>query len=89
MRTIWRFDFDVDDAVSLNVPKGARFLPSVKARSASALSVWAEVESGNEPESRLLLVVGTGNPFDPTGHRYVGTALASPFVWHVYEAKTS
>ena len=85
MSTIWRFDFDVFDVVILELPTGARFLPHVEAIDPRALTVWAVVDTEARPERRVLRVYGTGNPLGEVG-AYLGSAVAPPFVWHVFEA---
>lgn len=83
--TIWKFSFDVADVVTLHVPGGARFLPLVHATSPERLEVWAEVDSKRPSGPRTLRIVGTGHPLAGTAG-YVGSVVATPFVWHVYEA---
>ena len=86
MRTIWKYPFRVTDDVTLDdVPEGARILPHVSAVRPTELVVWAEVDTDAPLTRRHLLVVGTGNPMPKVG-AYVGTTMAGPFVWHVYEA---
>jgi hypothetical protein len=48
-------------------------------------TIWALVNSKNELENRNFAIVGTGNPFDDTNHKYIGTFQDSPFVWHLFE----
>lgn len=49
--------------------------------------LWVSVGEANrqQPETRTFVVAGTGNAFDATRLRYVGTVQQGPFVWHVYE----
>jgi hypothetical protein len=48
-------------------------------------TIWAQVNPQNESETRHFTIVGTGNPFDDTNHKYIGTFQDSPFVWHLFE----
>lgn len=86
MTTIWRYNFDVDDAVTIKAPLPARVLRHVEASGPGLLSVWVEVTPGREQVERHLLVVGTGNPMPLDAGDHVGTVVALPFVWHVFEA---
>ena len=85
-RAVFKYEITVDDqwheifmpipAVDVHVasPPGVR----------GTVNVWAEVTpSGPELAVRKFRVFGTGQPI-PDGAAYTGTALAGPFVWHVY-----
>jgi hypothetical protein len=88
VKAIWRFDFDVADEVVLSIPLPARILPHVHANSPGSLTVWAEVTPGCDPVDRRLAVVGTGNPMPLGLGVYLGTAVAPPLVWHVFEVSS-
>lgn len=85
-RTIWKFPFDVDDRVGIDMPKGAKLLAVQLQGDTPCL--WAEVDPGAKKESRLFAVFGTGNQMPrEMGYSdvYVGTFQEGPFVWHLYE----
>ena len=89
-RTIWKYPFHVNDSVVIEMPVGAKIIPFVAAARLEygerGLVVWAEVDPEAEREDRVLHVVGTGNPMPQRPMRHIGTCIAGPFVWHVYEA---
>lgn len=88
MKTIWNYPFHVNDTVALEMPKEARFLPTVATIGGNMLVVWAEVDPDQSTETRILYVVGTGNPIPEHPKQYLGTAIMGPLVWHVYEQLT-
>lgn len=85
MKSIWKYTFDVTDEPTIDMPQGARILPLVHAEHPTRLTVWAEVDTLAAVAPKGLRVVGTGHPLDTVG-AYVGSVVAPPFVWHVYEA---
>lgn len=88
MKTIWKWNLKVDDEVTIEAPRGAVFVETVRATSLESFEVWAEVDTEQPLERRRLVVVGTGNP-KPTdlSLRRLGAAFGGPFVWHVYEVR--
>ena len=85
-RTIWKFAFDVDDHITISMPEGAKVL-TVQQQGDDAC-IWAEVNPAAKPEARFFRVFGTGHPMPcEMGYSdvHVGTWLAGPFVWHLYE----
>lgn len=49
------------------------------------LCLWAEVDTESPPITRTYYAYPTGYDI-PDGLRHVGTVLAHPFAWHVYDA---
>jgi hypothetical protein len=83
---IWKYDLQITDMQQVEMPKGAELL-SV-ANQDGALRLWAKVDADKERESRYIEVIGTGNPIPQdmgVDRRFIGTAMLSPFVWHVFE----
>lgn len=81
-RSIWKFVLDLNNVNQcIAMPPGARI---VHVNWQNGLCLWAEVLGGqSQTEDRTFVVHGTGH-FIPKG-TYVGTVMAPPFVWHVYE----
>jgi hypothetical protein len=50
------------------------------------LCLWAEVDTEAETEDVELLVRGTGHPV-PDDAEFLGTAMDSPFVWHLFSER--
>jgi len=85
-RAVFKYEIPVDDQWhEIAMPLPAKVLHvACQDGARGTVMVWAEVTpSGAEVSSRAMRVYGTGHPV-PSGAVYVGTALASPFVWHVY-----
>lgn len=88
-KTIWKFVLEVTDTQFVNMPAGSEIL-SVDNQDGS-LCLWAMVnpviDPTAEPERREIEIIGTGNPIDRdmVCRKFIGTVLAAPFVWHVFE----
>lgn len=83
--TVYRYVVSVDDqthAVELSGP-----IVHVAARTMDKVEFWALVGNHN-PAVRIFQVFGTGHSI-PRQANYVGTALAGPLVWHLFELSTS
>lgn len=86
MKTIYRYEFEVDDRVTIVMPKGARILSVLPSdRLTYGVALWAIVDTDAETEPRYLLVRGTGHPLTEWLGRFVGTVSHGPLVWHVFE----
>jgi len=48
------------------------------------VEVWTEEEGIDVESMRHVVVVGTGHEI-PSAATHLGSTLAHPFVWHVYE----
>jgi len=47
-------------------------------------AVWIETRTGLRNQTREFHVIGTGHEI-PENCTHVGSFIAAPFVWHVYE----
>jgi hypothetical protein len=47
--------------------------------------IWAMVNPHRERELRNFVIIGTGQSFDDTNMKYIGTYQHNPFVWHLFE----
>lgn len=89
MRQIWKFPLGVapDDAtVTLEMPAGAQIVQFAGGEHSAvfAPTIWAIVDTDEQPEPRRFTVYGTGHPL-PRNGRHIGTYFDGPFVWHVFE----
>jgi hypothetical protein len=86
-RTIWKYIFAVTDEVTIDMPQGARLLPSpaMNPREVHKVDIWAEVDPAAPVVTRRLSVRGTGHPLGNPG-TWIGTIRDGVFVWHVYDA---
>lgn len=91
MTTIWKFPFRVHETVAIDMPVGAMILPHLEPARLEygepGLVLWAVVDPDKHTETRVLYVVGTGHPMPEAPLNYIGTAIDSPFVWHVFERR--
>lgn len=82
---IYKYPFVITSEQSIKLPKGAKPL-SVQLQF-DIPCLWALVDEGNQPEDRILVIHGTGNPIDSIDdHTYLGTIQMreGTFVWHVF-----
>jgi hypothetical protein len=83
-RSVWKYDVPLAGAVaSLTMPAGATVV-HVGTQHENFVTFWAEVEPSNPTVLRGFRIVGTGHQV-ADGDKYVGTTIAAPFVWHLYE----
>lgn len=90
MKTIWKFEIDIIDKFTLEMPNGAEIM-TIQTQFEKPC-IWAIVEPSNELEKRHFEIKGTGHPFqeDAENNRsrtYIGTfQLASgQLVFHLFE----
>lgn len=91
MVTIWKFDLTLENGMKdvrmLWVPKGSKFLSvgiDPHPNSNDDLRVWAIVDTSAPKEPRLIRIAGTGHPLSGD-EVYIGSVVAPPFAWHVFE----
>lgn len=83
MQTIYKYELEIADTQIIRTPIGAKIL-SVQIQGDS-LILWAEHTCGNEEETRVIKLIGTGWSFEDFKKKHLGTILLGPYVWHVYE----
>ena len=81
MKTIWKFPLQ-GLTTQLEMPYQARIL-SLQIQDGKP-TLWAEVDTEAERETRTFQIKGTGHPLSDLEF-YVGTFQDPPFVWHLYE----
>lgn len=87
---VWKYDLTIGDGGDVRIiecPRGSKFVyvgfePSDP--SPNNLRVWAVVHPTEPLEKRRLRIAGTGHPVQASA-RYIGSAVAPPFAWHVFE----
>lgn len=84
MRTIWKYELGVADAIVMYLPQGAIIL-TVQNQD-GRMTMWAEVLPDAPKERRIFVIRGTGHPMQGNETIYIGTVQMSyGLVWHVYE----
>jgi hypothetical protein len=70
--TIWKYQFDIDDTVIIDMPRDARIISLQMQNHLPAL--WAVVTPSNPVVRRVILIRGTGHPMGEALNRpHIGT----------------
>ena len=81
---IWKFELKITGMQEVYMPEGAELL-SVASQNGN-LCLWAMVNPSKEHRCRCIEIIGTGNPVQTeVCRKFIGTAVVSPWVWHVFE----
>ncbi len=81
MKVIWKYELNDEH---IYVPRNSKVL-CVKLQHGTPC-VWILVEDYDENVNLLQFqVVETGEEFDITDRKYVGTYEEGPYIWHVFE----
>ena len=81
-KQIWKYSLEN----IIEMPKGAEILTiDIQNGQMFNAQMWVKVNTENEMEKRMFEVIGTGQNFDDTNKKYIGTYQDGPFVWHVFE----
>lgn len=85
MSTIWKYQLKPQDLQELEVPDGAQFIAAQVQH--GQICLWAIVEPTLPKTWRVVRIVGTGQEFNPTGLRHIGSVQLSGglYVFHVFE----
>jgi hypothetical protein len=88
-RVIYKYPVPVDDQWHEVLTPGPSVIVHVDCQGAfGTVNLWAEVDIDAAGSlTRKMRAFATGQAI-PDGIYYVGTALAGPFVWHVYAEAT-
>lgn len=88
--TIYKYEFDIEDQVKIDLPAGAEFLKcGLDPKSRSCM--WFIVERNPSAIiTRKFRIFGTGHILprdilDANRYRHLGTFIQSIYVWHVFE----
>lgn len=88
--TVWKFPFDIEDDIGVEMPRGARVL-HVDAQFGRPC-LWALVAPAAPKEVRRFRLAGTGHPLPPLDRVifdwiHVGSfqMAGGQLVWHLFE----
>lgn len=98
-KTIWKFEFEIQDKFRLDMPNDAKVLTAFVQQPNSTTQIgpvlmpavrkaclWAEVDTDRMMFWRHFIIVGTGNPLpDDINTQWIATFPDPPFIWHLYE----
>lgn len=84
MKTVWKYEADVDDRICIQTPKGAEIL-TVAFQQYRKITMWALVDTDAPVIDRYFMVRGTGHPVElRTDQKFLATVFDGPFVWHIW-----
>lgn len=88
MKAIWKYPFEVDGEIILQVPKGAE--PLCVQVQDDKPCLWMVVNPDAYLENRKFRIIATGQPFDNSSNRvfdYVGTfqLVEGRFIGHLFD----
>jgi hypothetical protein len=84
-KTIYKYTVPVGGVYVFDLPLPAEIVHVDCQEVTGTVVFWAVIDTASPDVRRYRLqVVGTGHIW-PAGARYVGTAMAPPFVWHLLE----
>lgn len=86
MQTIYKYPFDIADAIALEMPRDARILKAECQGDQPCM--WALVVPGRQKVIRRFRIFGTGHPIEADRGddlAFVATWQQPPFVWHMFE----
>lgn len=88
MKAIWKYELEIADRQEVYIPQGAEILAVDNHK--GGLCVWALVDKDSTIQEPIAFrIVGTGNPFEDTGLKYLDSVVIDPFVWHVFVEEDS
>lgn len=85
MLTIYKYRFEVDDRIAIEMPARAQIL-KVECQD-GVPCMWAAVDTEAPRRLREFIILGTGHPAPPDVAAHVATFQQPPFVWHMFEAR--
>ncbi len=86
MKTIWKYEIEVNDQINLDMPGGSKILDIQNQD--GKIYMWAIVNTKNNIEKRSFLIYGTGHKIDVRENlKYIGTFQVrdGSLVFHLFE----
>lgn len=86
MKAVWKYPIAANSGnLKIEMPKGAVIIHV--AAFGERANFWVEVDPTAEYEIRVFRVFATGELFDSSVYRYIGTFTMydGALVWHLYE----
>lgn len=88
MKTIYKYKLHIQEHQSIEIPNSAKFL-YLGIDPIGDPCLWAEVESENKTEVKLITIVGTGSKIPNDIGNYFSSFIHNSFVWHIYIKSTT
>lgn len=85
MRTVYKYPLEITDEQTVNLPKDAIILTVMEVR--GQICIYAAVDTNNKPESRTIIMCGTGHSLQDGTILYIGSIKLynENLVLHVFE----
>ena len=84
---IYKYQLEITDEQHVAMPRGAKLLSVQVQRGVCCL--WAlvgeDLDADDMDSTRLIRIVGTGNPTDITDEPFIGMVQMGQFMWHVFD----
>lgn len=84
MRTIWKYPIQPHITLEVDVSEQSRVVLVGRDPESKEVAIWIETDRDKPQKQRRFRTVGTGRDV-PINSRHVGSVVAMPYVWHVYE----
>lgn len=92
-RVIWKFPIPLGELVTISLPAATQVRLTGLDPATGEVTIWVELDPDAARVDRRFLVYGTGHPIKGDGGYpwdiHVGSVIADPFVWHVYEKRSA
>lgn len=84
MRTIYKYEFEINDRFSLILPNKFHILKFGTDPNGRPC-LWAWIDTEMTKNQRNFRCYGTGHEIDSSPSDYVDTFNQGPFVWHIFK----
>lgn len=87
MKTIYKYELEVEDKQEIRMPKGAKIL-SVQTQHGNPC-IWTLVDNSEYHEIRTFIMHGTDHPCEESDLIFIGTIqmIDGNLVFHIFEQK--
>lgn len=83
MRTIWKYQLEIENEQTIQMPFSAEIL-CVQPQ-AGVICLWAIVNEMEEQEGQTFYIYGTGHICNSLRETYIGTCQIGEYVYHVFK----
>ena len=84
MKTIYKYEFDIDDRQELFLPRSAEIIHAGLDPNGTPC-LWAIVNKHDQELKTVTLYIrGTGHPLPEVPLKHLATINQGPFMWHVF-----
>lgn len=84
MRTIYKYEIDLANEVTIELPVGAEVVKFDKNPGTVQLCIWCIIDDTQPLKAKKFAIRGTGTPIE-SNLWYLHTTIVGSFVWHLFE----